>query len=198
MGDRRKGRNRRRTERRQPSADARARNRATGGGVEAFGWTILAHPLFLDQIEKLVSAAEAERSSPTTTHAGPNAKLLAHLLDLAFDNIPRDPGNAAYRHGGTLGETRKHWFRGKTGNGRYRLFYRFQSAARIIVYAWVNDETTLRTYGSSTDAYAVFAKMLNAGNPPNEWDALITAANSRLATDRLVALAKRHGTTRKG
>lgn len=191
MADRRKRRDRRRTQHRQSSADSSAPMQATGAGVEAFGWTILAHPLFLGQIEKLVAAAERERSGPTA-HASPNAKLLAHLLDLALDKIPRDPGNAAYRHGGTLGENRKHWFRGKTGNGRYRLFYRFQSAARIIVYAWVNDETTLRTYGSSTDAYAVFARMLNAGNPPGEWDALIAAANSRSAMHRLAAVARRH------
>jgi toxin YhaV len=98
--------------------------------VEALGWTIIAHPLFLEQIEKLVSATEAERAG-SAGQAGPNAKLLAHLLDLAFDKVPRDPGNPAYRHGGTLGEDRKHWFRARTGNGRYRLFYRFQSAARI-------------------------------------------------------------------
>jgi toxin YhaV len=164
--------------------------------VEALGWTIIALPLFLEQIEKLVSATEAERAGPAG-QAGPNAKLLAHLLDLAFDKVPRDPGNAAHRHGGTLGEDRKHWFRAKTGNGRYRLFYRFHSASRIIVYAWVNDESTLRTYGSATDTYVVFGKMLNAGNPPSEWDALVKAANSRSATDRLAAVAKRRERKRK-
>lgn len=196
MGERRKGSGRRKKERRRGSADASAPKQSTGAGVEAFGWTILAHPLFLEQIERLVSVAEAARSGPTA-HADPNAKLLAHLLDLAFDKIPRDPGNPAFRHGGTLGEDLKHWFRGKTGNGRYRIFYRFQSAARIIVYAWVNDETTLRTYGSSTDAYAVFAKMLNAGNPPSEWDALVTAARSRSLRDRLDTVAKRHKGSRR-
>jgi toxin YhaV len=40
----------------------------------------------------------------------------------------------------TLGENRKHWFRAKTGNDRYRLFYRFQSSARIIVYAFLTDQ----------------------------------------------------------
>jgi hypothetical protein len=103
-------------------------------GVEAFGWTILAHPLFLKQIETLIDAAEAE-GTDRDAHVGPNAKLLAHLLDLAFDKIPGDPGNPTFRQGGTLGEDRRHWFRAKTGNGRYRLFFRFQSAARIIVYA---------------------------------------------------------------
>lgn len=158
--------------------------------MEAFGWTILAHPLFLGQVEKLVAAAEAERSGPE--QGGPNAKLLAHVFDLAFDKIPRDPGSPAFRHGGTLGDDRKNWFRARTGNGRYRLFYRFQSAARIIVYAWVNDETTLRTYSSRTDAYAVFAKMLNAGNPADNWNGLVAAPASPAAVRRLGAIAKRH------
>lgn len=191
MGDRRKGSDRRKTSRRAtpPTRAARA-SAPLGSGVEAFGWSILAHPLFLDQIEKLVAAATAERSGLTGL-AGPNAKLLAHLLDLAFDKIPRDPGSAAFRHGGTLGADRKNWFRAKTGNGRYRLFYRFHSTAKIIVYVWVNDEHTLRTYGSSSDAYAVFARMLNAGKPPNEWDALVSAATSSSAKDRLARVAAR-------
>jgi hypothetical protein len=43
----------------------------------------------------------------------------------------------------------------------------------------------------------VFAKMLNAGDPPSEWDALVKAANSRSATDRLAAVAKRRERKRK-
>jgi toxin YhaV len=154
-------------------------------GVEVHGWTVLAHPLFLGQIETLTLAAEGERRADPAAPPGPSGKLLGHLLDLAFDKIPREPGNAAYRHGGTLGTDRKHWFRGKTGNGRYRLFYRFQSTTRLIVYAWVNDEQSLRTYGSDTDAYAVFAGMLDAGNPPENWDALVAAASRPGVVKRL-------------
>lgn len=154
------------------------------------GWTILAHPLFLAQLEKLVVAAEGEAPDPMG-NSGPNAKLLAHLLDLAFDKVPRDPGNPAYRHGGTLGDDRKNWFRAKTGNGRYRLFYRFQSSARLIVYVWVNDESSLRTYGSRTDAYAVFARMLDAGNPPDDWDALVASASDPANEARLRILTGR-------
>ena len=159
-------------------------------GVEVLGWTLLAHPLFLVQIENLVAAAETELANPTGG-AGPNTKLLGHLLDLAFDKIPRDPGNPMFRHGGTLGEHRKNWFRAKTGNGRYRLFYRFQSSARIIVFAWVNDEDSLRTYGARTDAYAMFAKMLDAGNPPAHWNGLVAAASPTQLVRRLGAVAKR-------
>jgi len=158
--------------------------------VVAHGWTILTHALFLAQMEKLTAAAERERRAHPGAPPGPNAKLLAHLLDLAFDRIPRDPGGPAFRHGGTLGG-RRHWFRGKTGNGRYRLFYRFHSRARIIVLAWVNDEHTLRTYGSDTDAYTVFGAMLDDGNPPDDWDALVQAARDPDTMRRLRALAVR-------
>lgn len=120
-----------------------------------------------------------------------SAKLLAHLLDLAFEKIPRDPGNVAFRQGGTLGAKRKHWFRGKTGNGRYRLFYRYQSSARIIVYAWVNDDQSLRTRGSTRDAYSVFAGMLDEGNPPDSWDALLGAASERDSRERTGSIDKR-------
>jgi len=129
--------------------------------------------------------------------AGPNAKLLAHLLDLAFDKIPVDPGNPVFRHGGTLGKDRRNWFRAKIGNGRYRLFYRFQSSAQIIVSAWVNDVNSLRTYGSRRDAYAMFANMLDAGNPPDSWDALVAAASARAPLRRLGALTKRHARRKK-
>lgn len=177
----------------RPEPSAAPASRHAGGGVEVNGWAILAHPLFLDAIENLTNAVDAERSAQPQAPPSGNAKLLAHLLDLAFDRIPADPGNAAYRHGGTLGRNRRHWFRAKTGNGRYRLFYRFQSAAKIIVYAWVNDADTLRTHGRRSDAYATFARMLGDGNPPDDWDALLKAASDDKAVKRVRSLARRRG-----
>lgn len=189
MGDRRKRADRRKDDPRAARPTPAASSKQAKG-VEVLGWTILAHPLFLTQIEKLTSAAEAERSG-LTADAGPNTKLLGHLLDLAFEKIPRDPGNPIFRHDGTLGKDRKNWFRAKTGNGRYRLFYRFQSSARIIVLTWVNDEDSLRTYGSRTDAYAVFARMLEGGNPPDDWNDLLAAASKTSSLQRLGAVVKR-------
>lgn len=132
-----------------------------------------------------MSAVNSEqRSQPESPPSG-NAKLLAHLLDLAFEKIPQDPESPAYRQGKALGQARKHWFRGKTGNGRYRLFYRFKSSVRLIVYAWVNDEDSLRTRGRRTDAYAVFGEMLERGDPPDDWDALVAAASKHADATRL-------------
>lgn len=45
--------------------------------------------------------------------------------------------------------------RSKIGR-RFRLFFRYDSKARAIVFAWVDDEQTLRSAGSRSDPYAVF------------------------------------------
>lgn len=68
-----------------------------------------------------------------------------------------------------------------------RLFFLYNSAARIIIHAGVNDENSFLTYRSKTDAYAVFRAMLNKGDPPDDWDELAKAAGSRSATKRLAA-----------
>ena len=150
------------------------------------GWTILAHPLFLDQLEKLIDAVETLRAKkPDEYGKHANTKLLAALNKLVFQTIPADPTATAYRQGSTLGNTHKHWFRAKFGNGRFRLFFRYDLNAKVIIFAWVNDETTLRTYGAKTDAYKVFRGMLDDGNPPDSWVALHKAASGQDALGRL-------------
>jgi toxin YhaV len=137
------------------------------------GWRIYLHPCFLEQLQRLEADIAAE--PPPEPGAPPSSarRVLAAIVALAFDRIPSDPTRAEYRQGSTLGAHRRHWFRAKFGNGRFRLFFRFRSDARVIVYGWVNDEQTLRTYGSRTDAYATFRRMLDAGRPPDDWDALL-------------------------
>jgi toxin YhaV len=156
--------------------------------LEVSGWQLFAHPLFLDQIEKLAAAVErAQAKDPRGWRKSTNAKLLAALRQLVFETIPQDPTRPEYRQGGTLGDARKHWFRAKFGGGRFRLFFRYSSSAKVIVFAWVNDETTLRTYGAKSDAYAVFRRMLDSGNPPDDWAALMAEASKPEAVERLAA-----------
>jgi toxin YhaV len=147
------------------------------------GWTVIAHPLFLDQLERLIDAVEAERASGKTNTA--NQKVLAGIARYAFDEIPRDPNASRFRLGGTLGPRYGHWRRAKFGRGRFRLFYRFRTDARIIVLAWVNDRETLRTRGARDDAYAVFARMLGRGNPPDDWEDLVGSSRALSARRRL-------------
>lgn len=157
------------------------------------GWTIFAHPLLLDQLETLTAVVEKAKASDPEHYAGnANAKLLAMLQKTIFERVPEDPSRPEYRQGDTLGKARKHWFRAKFGNGRFRLFFRFDSKTKIIIFAWVNDEDTLRTRGARTDAYEVFKRMLAKGNPPEDWTALLTMASAEPATARLqVAKSKR-------
>ena len=150
------------------------------------GWTIFAHPLFLDQLERATAAVEAAKAAdPKGYQATAQAKLLAMIAKLIFETIPSDPTRQEYRQGDTLGRSRKHWFRAKFGNGRFRLFFRYDSKAKVVIYAWVNDANTLRTDGSKTDAYLVFKGMLDKGNPPDDWQTLLASASTKAVIERL-------------
>ena len=138
------------------------------------GWSIFAHPVFLDQLNLLIAEVEACKArDPLSWHKKNSAKRLAAIFRLVTEAISADPAAAQYRQGNALGPDRTHWFRAKFFQ-QYRLFFRFDSASRIIVLAWVNDEATLRAYGQKTDAYATFRGMLDSGNPPNDFDQLLS------------------------
>src|SRR3990172_13038339 len=120
------------------------------------GWTIFAHPLFLDTLEALTAQVAALQQKDPSGYINQNAtKRLAAINKLAFEIIPQNPAQPEYRQGATLGDDRKHWFRAKFFQ-QYRLFFRYHQASRIIVYAWVNDADTKRAHVIATDAYQVF------------------------------------------
>lgn len=122
--------------------------------MQVNGWELFAHQLLLEQLEKLRAAVEKEQAKkPKDYRSSANFKVLAAVCDLMFVTIPADPTRLEYRQGDTLGADRKYWFRVKFGGQRFRLFFRYDSKAKVILYVWVNDSNTLRTYGSKTDAY---------------------------------------------
>jgi len=142
------------------------------------GWSIFAHSLFLEQFEQLLAQVELLRQKyPQNYHKKNATKRLAAIGKLVFEVIPQDPTCSEYRQGVTLGEEYKHWFRAKFFQ-QYRLFFRYHQASKIIVFAWVNDENSKRAYGSKTDAYRVFQKMLDNNNPPDDWDTLLQEAKA--------------------
>lgn len=149
------------------------------------GWTIYSHPLFFDQLEALLAHVALLRQKDPTGYTKKNAfKRLVAIEKLVYDVIPQDPTRAEYRQGDTLGGEHKHWFRAKFFQ-QYRLFFRYSLEARVIVYAWLNDEDSKRAYGNPDDAYAVFRGMLKSGNPPDDWVALLHEANrSSVVTKR--------------
>ena len=142
------------------------------------GWSLLFHDALIAQIKSLVDASgRARRADPKRFRSNANVKVLAALAKLMLELTPAEPSRPEYRQGNTLGEQYRHWFRAKFF-GRFRLFFRYDSRARLIIYAWVNDERTLRQSGARSDPYVVFRRMLASGNPPNNWDALLKSAHS--------------------
>ncbi|MEO5332290.1 MAG: type II toxin-antitoxin system YhaV family toxin [Magnetococcus sp. YQC-5] len=155
-------------------------NERTGTGLMINGWTIFVHPLFLAQMEALTRQVAQLKLKDPTGYAKKNAcKRLAAISKLVFEIIPQDPTRPEYRQGHTLGDHRKHWFRAKFFQ-QYRLFFRYHASSKIIIYAWVNDEESKRVYESGQDVYRVFGKMLEAGYPPDDWDRLLSEANSAI------------------
>lgn len=147
--------------------------------MKAGEWSLLFHRCILQQLERLKAASDnALASSSPDANANANVKLYAALAKLILETIPGDPAREEFRQGNTMGPEFRHWRRAKIGR-RFRLFFRYDSHTKVIVYAWVNDENTLRAAGSKNDPYTVFRKMLSRGNPPNDWDALVRQSGPR-------------------
>lgn len=118
------------------------------------------HPLFVEQVRSLSEKVEALKARDPQGYKTKNVtKCLAAIYKLTFETIPQDPTIPEYRKGKTLGAHNKHWFRAKFFQ-QYRLFFRYHAKSKVIVYAWVNDEKSKRAYESKSDAYKIFAQMI--------------------------------------
>ncbi|MGD0295450.1 MAG: type II toxin-antitoxin system YhaV family toxin [Terracidiphilus sp.] len=140
------------------------------------GWRLYVSQRFNEQLQLLEDQVEVfAAKDPIGCTERPVVKLLAAIQRLIFEVIPRDPNAPEFRQGKTLGAAHRHWFRAKF-HQRYRLFYRFSSKEKVIVYAWMSDERTLRKSGSKTDPYHVFRGLLEAGDPPSTMEQLLARA----------------------
>lgn len=137
------------------------------------GWWLLAWGGFQSGFDSLLAEVRRIRTrDPRDYLAHPLTKLLATILRLISEDIPRDPGHKDFRQGGTLGADFTSWQRAKF-HQRFRLFFRYDSRLKVIVYAWVNTQTGLRKSGDRNDPYAVFRRMLTRGSPPTNIEELI-------------------------
>jgi toxin YhaV len=137
------------------------------------GWQLRRSRVFAEAIDAL--EGEVERlaaADPDQYLSHPKSKLFARIIQLILEEIPADPNSPVFALGNTLGPTHRHWRRAKFLQ-RFRLFFRFDSASRTIIYSWVNDENTLRKAGSRSDPYTVFKQRLTRGEPPNDWIELL-------------------------
>jgi len=143
--------------------------------IERHGWTLLFNDCLIGQLQRLEAAVQrAREQDPHGFEANANVKLFNALAQVMLETVPSGPEREEFRQGNTMGASFRHWRRAKVGR-RFRPFFRFDSRSRVIVFAWVNDEKTLRSSGSWTDPYAVFQKMLERGHPADDWAALRAA-----------------------
>jgi toxin YhaV len=139
-------------------------------------WRLYVHPAFSQTFDALVvEVKRLQTVDPSGYSLHPKAKLLRRIVDLVETEIPRDPGAAEYNLGNTLGPAHRHWRRAKFLS-RFRLFFRYDSKAAVIIYAWVNDQNTPRKAGSGNDPYHLFGRMLRKGRPPDDWADLMQEA----------------------
>ena len=152
--------------------------------MQRYGWTLLFYTEFSRQLAKLEDAAErARRKDPQGFASNSSVKLLRAVYRATSEVIPQDPSRTEYRQGNALGTRHRRWRRARIGR-RFRLFFRYDTKAKVIVYAWMNDERTLRSAGSRTDPYSVFTRMLARGEPPSDWASLIAGSAQNPQLDR--------------
>ena len=133
---------------------------------KSHGWELWFGELFDERWRQARDRVkELKAQLPTETFlAHPDVKLFAALVNIVHEIVPLDPDADDFRLGGTLGSDHTSWRRVKRHGlpDRWRLFFRFSSDKRVIVYAWLNDEDTVRKAGAKTDVYTVFRSMLKA------------------------------------
>jgi toxin YhaV len=145
------------------------------------GWSLYGHPFFIARLTALIDEVEAlAEANPEGFHRHPHYTLLECVQHQVETVVPRNPGDAVFSLGNTLGKDHRHWRRAKKAlPQRYRLFFQYRSTApQTIIYAWLNDEMTLRKAGAKTDVYTVFRHMLSSGKIPDTYSVLLQAAQS--------------------
>ena len=116
--------------------------------MQQHGWTLLFHDNLIEQMMKLCAAVlRAQEDDPHGFGSNANDKFFRALVQLIQNVVPSNPARDEYRQSNTMRPVYRHWRRAKLGR-RYRLFFRYDSKAKVLVYAWINDEQTLRSSGS--------------------------------------------------
>ena len=146
--------------------------------MQSHGWNLLFHDCLIEQLRKLQEGAlRAQAQDSAGFASSANVRLFEAVSKLILEAVPSDPNRDEYRQGNTMGSDYRHWRRAKIGQ-RFRLFFRFDSKSRVIIFAWINDEHTLRAAGSKNDPYVVCQRMLGRGHPPDDWAALLSASKA--------------------
>ena len=147
--------------------------------MQRHSWNLLFHDGLIEQLQKLQTAAQKAQTQDTQGfESNANVKLFNALAQLMLETVPSDPSRDEYRQGNTMGPAFRHWRRAKLGR-RFRLFFRFDSKTRIIIFmAMMEAQTYLAKRQARADLNAFDAVMARTGGePPREGDRILPAQN---------------------
>lgn len=119
------------------------------------------HKFYFDKVELLKKEVKIlkEQLDREAFLQHPQVKFAARLRDATTKIIPEDPDRKEYQLHGNLKKYRRY----KQGLQRYRLFFTFSSKPPIILYLYINDQSTLRNEGSKHDPYVIFNRFIERG-----------------------------------
>lgn len=150
----------------------------TGNVTVINGWQLFGHPLFIERLDALVAEAEAlAEVSPDDfhKHSLPNCMRRSRTQSCSVFLPTRAPQPTTWAI--LLVKT------SDIGNGSRAGFligivssFNIAACPKSIIYAWLNDNLTLRKAGARTDVYRVFRAMLEGGRMPNSFQELMRAA----------------------
>ena len=109
--------------------------------MQVNGWELFAHaspPRPARQADGGGREGEDEEAEDLPEHRQLQAARGSPRADVRHH--PRRPDPTRLPARSHAGRRHAHWFRAKFGAQRFRLFFRYDSKAKVILYAWVNDE----------------------------------------------------------
>ena len=116
---------------------------------EKSSWRIFFQPASEKQFSSLTAKVELLKNKyPDSYQKKKSTKILAAIRQIII-TLSIDPTQPIFRQGKTLGDQYLNWHRLKFFQ-QYRLFFRYQTSAKIVVIGWVNGDSTLRAYESKT------------------------------------------------
>lgn len=140
--------------------------------------------VFITQYRQLLMRLQILlQNDPNAFPSHPDTKFFKQLRS-RMDVAVADPEAPEYLLGDVLAKQRYKgkplgrgygsWRRIKNGMpDRYRLFFQFLSADRELIFAWLNDQRSIRRDDDKMkDVYAMFAKLLASDSMPNAYKAL--------------------------